>query len=84
MEMWRVAKKQVIIVGFLEFTGTDFDRLQYGVKEGDKFLPHWFNMYSRSGMEKFIAYNMPNSEVEIMEDYEGTGHPIIIIKKAQS
>lgn len=81
MEMWRVAKKEVIIVGFLQFTGTDFDRLQYGVKEDDKLYPHWYNMYSRKGMERFIEYNMPGATVEIIEDYEGTGHPIIIIRK---
>lgn len=83
MEMWRVAKKEVIIVGFLEFTGTDFDRLQWGVKENGVLMPHWFNMYSRTGMEKFIAYNMPGSSVEIMENYQDTGHPIIIIRKPQ-
>lgn len=79
MEMWRVAKKEVIIVGFLEFTGTDFDRLQYGA-DG---LPHWYNQYSRTGMERFIAYNMPGATTEIIEDYEGTGHPIIIIRKPE-
>lgn len=84
MEMYRVAKKEVVIVGFLEFTGTDFDRLQYGVKEGEKFYPHWFNQYSKTGMIRFIEYNMPGAEIEIMEDYEQTGHPIIIIRKAQN
>jgi ubiquinone/menaquinone biosynthesis C-methylase UbiE len=83
MEMWRVAKKEVVIVGFLEFTGTDFDRLQYGVKENGKLLAHWYNQYSRAGIERFIAYNMPTASVEIVEDYEETGHPIIIIRKEQ-
>lgn len=81
MEMWRVAKKEVIIVGFLEFTGTDFDRLQYGVKEGGKILPHWYNEYSKTGMIRFIEYNMPGATHEIIDDYQQTGHPIIIIRK---
>lgn len=81
MEMWRVARKEVIVVGFLEFTGTDFDRLQYGVKENGKLLPHWFNMYSKTAMIRFIEYNMPGATYEIIDDYEGTGHPIIIIRK---
>ena len=81
MEMWRVARKEVIIVGFLEFTGNEFDRLQWGVKEGGKLLPHWFNMYSKEGIMRFIVYNMPGAEVEIIDNYEGTNHPIIIIRK---
>jgi ubiquinone/menaquinone biosynthesis C-methylase UbiE len=83
MEMYRVAKKEVIIVGFLEFTNNDFDRLQYGVKEGEKFYPHWFNQYSKEGMIRFVNYNMPGATIEIIDNYEDTGHPIIIIRKAQ-
>lgn len=81
MEMWRVAKKEVVIVGFLEFTGTDMDRLQYGITVDGHKYPHWYNQYSRTQMEAFIKYNMKGATVEIIEDYEGTHHPIIIIKK---
>lgn len=77
MEMYRVARKEVIIVGFLSFTGTDFDRLQYGA-EG---LPHWYNQYSKEGMLRFIDYNMKEADVDIIDDYEETGHPIIRITK---
>ena len=83
MEMWRVAKKEVIVVGFLEMK-PDFDRLQYGVTENGRFLPHWFNQYGKAQMLAFIDYNMHPASVEIIDDYQGTGHPIIIIKKEQS
>lgn len=79
MEMWRVAKKEVVIVGFLELN-PDYDRLQYGVKEGGKLLPHWFNQYGQSQMERFIEYNM-TTDYEIWSDKFGIGHPIIIIRK---
>ena len=82
MEMWRVAKKEVIVVGFLEML-PDFDRLQYGVTENGKFLPHWFNQYGKSQMQKFIEYNMPNATYEIIDNYQETGHPIVIIRKPQ-
>lgn len=84
MEMWRVARKEVIVVGFLEFTGTDMDRLQYGVKEGDHLYPHWFNQYSRTQMEAFINYNMKGATYEIIDNYQGLGHPIVIIRKPQN
>lgn len=77
MEMYRVAKKEVVVVGFLEFTGNEFDRLQYGA-EG---LPHWFNQYSKEGVERFIQYNMPQATYEFIDDFKDIGHPILIIRK---
>lgn len=80
MEMWRVAKKEVIIVGFLEMT-KDFDQLQYGVTDNNIFYPHWYNQYGKSQMEAFINHNMHGATYEFIDNYEGTGHPIIIIRK---
>ncbi len=77
MEMYRVAKKEVVVVGFLEFTGNEFDRLQYGA-EG---LPHWYNQYSKEGLERFIQYNMPKATYEFVDDFKDIGHPILIIRK---
>lgn len=82
MEMYRVARKEVVIVGFLEMRD-DFDRLQYGVKQDGKVLPHWYNQYSWPQMEQFIKYNMPEASYEVIRDYQGTGHPIIVIRKPQ-
>lgn len=82
MEMWRVAKKEVIVVGFLELRPS-FDRLQYGVKEGDKLLPHWYNQYGEEQMRAFIEYNL-TTNYEIIPDKFGIGHPIIILRKEQN
>lgn len=79
MEMWRVAKKEVIIVGFLELKPS-FDRLQYGVTENGRTLPHWYNQYGEEQMRAFIEYNM-TTDYEIWPDKFGIGHPIIIIRK---
>lgn len=79
MEMWRVAKKEVVVVGFLELR-PDFDRLQYGVKEGDVTFPHWYNMYGKTQMEEFIRYNMTDN-FEWVDDFASFGHPVLIIKK---
>ena len=81
MEMWRVAKKEVIVVGFLELN-PQFDRLQYGVKEGDKILPHWYNQYGKEQMEAFIRYNMTD-DFEWVDDFKDIGHPVLIIRKEQ-
>lgn len=80
MEMYRVAKKEVVVVGFLEFTGNEFDRLQYGA-DG---LPHWYNQYSKEGVERFIQYNMPTAIYEFIDDFKDIGHPVLIIRKAQN
>ena len=77
MEMWRVAKKEVIVVGFLELK-PEFDRLQYGA-DG---LPHWYNQYGKKQMEQFIEYNM-TTDYEWVDDFKDIGHPILIIKKEQ-
>lgn len=78
MEMFRVARKEVVVVGFLELKD-DYDRLQYGMrKEGGS----WYNQYSRSNMEFFIEYNM-TGDYEIIPDKFDLGHPIIIIRKKQ-
>lgn len=82
MEMWRVAKKEVIVVGFLELKPS-FDRLQYGVKEGGKLLPHWYNQYGEEQLRAFIEYNM-TSNYEIFPDNFGIGHPLVIIRKDQN
>ena len=82
MEMWRVAKKEVVIVGFLELQ-PDYDRLQYGVKEDGKLLPHWFNMYGKTQMEQFIRYNMTDN-FEWIDDFKDIGHPVLIIRKEQN
>lgn len=82
MEMWRVARKEVVVVGFLELK-PDFDRLQYGVKEGDKLLPHWYNQYGKTQMEDFIRYNMTD-KFEWVDDFAAIGHPVLIIKKGES
>lgn len=79
MEMWRVAKKEVVIVGFLELK-PDYDRLQYGVRENDKLLPHWYNQYGETQLRQFIEYNM-TTDYEIQPDPFGIGHPIVIIRK---
>jgi ubiquinone/menaquinone biosynthesis C-methylase UbiE len=84
MEMYRVTKSEVIIVGFLEFTGNDFDRLQWGVKENGKLLPHWYNQYSKEGVERFIRYNMPGATYEFIDDFKDIGHPVLIIRKAHN
>lgn len=82
MEMWRVASKEVVVVGFLELK-PDFDRLQYGVKEQGKVLPHWFNQYGKAQMEAFIEYNM-TTDYEWVEDFKEIGHPVLIIRKGKS
>jgi len=79
MEMWRVAKKEVIVVGFLELKD-EFDILQYGVKDNGKFLPHWYNQYSKPQMEAFIKHNM-TSDFEWIDDFKDIGHPVLIIRK---
>lgn len=81
MEMWRVAKKEVIIIGFLELKH-QFDRLQYGIKQDGKTLPHWYNQYGIEQMEQFIQYNITKN-YQIIPDRFGIGHPIIILKKEQ-
>lgn len=75
MEMWRVAKKEVVVVGFLELK-PQFDRLQYGA-DG---LPHWFNQYGKEQMEAFIRYNMTDN-FEWIDDFQDIGHPVLIIRK---
>lgn len=82
MEMWRVAKKEVVVIGFLELL-PDYDRLQYGVKEGGKLYPHWYNQYGKSQMEQFIRYNMTDN-FEWVDDFKDIGYPILIIRKGQS
>lgn len=79
MEMYRVAVKEVVVVGFLEFTGNEFDRLQYGA-DG---LPHWYNQYSKEGVERFIKYNMPTATYEFIDDFKDIGPPVLIIRKEQ-
>jgi ubiquinone/menaquinone biosynthesis C-methylase UbiE len=76
MEMWRVAKKEVVVVGFLELK-PDYDRLQYGA-DG---LPHWYNQYGKSQLEQFIQYNMKGATYEFLDDFKDIGHPILIIRK---
>lgn len=78
MEMWRVAKKEVVVVGFLELK-EDFDRLQYGA-DG---LPHWYNQYGKSQVEQFIRYNMTD-DFEWIDDFADIGHPVLIIRKGQA
>lgn len=78
MEMWRVAKKEVVVVGFLELK-QDFDRLQYGA-DG---LPHWYNQYSKKQMEVFIDYNIKPASYEWVDDFKDIGHPILILRKEQ-
>jgi ubiquinone/menaquinone biosynthesis C-methylase UbiE len=78
IEMYRVAKKEVIIIPFLDFTGYDFDRLQYGMrKEGGS----WYNMYSREGLERFLIYHNID-DFEIIENYKDSGNSIIILRKS--
>lgn len=79
MEMWRVAKKEVVVVGFLELK-PDFDRLQYGMKVDGRVLPHWYNQYGKEQLERFIQYNM-TSNYEFIDDFKEIGHPILIIRK---
>jgi len=77
IEMFRVAKKEVIIVGFLEFTGTDLDKIQWGmIEQGGS----WYNRYSRTGLEAFLKYNVTEN-FEIIENYKDSGNSIIIIRK---
>ena len=77
IEMYRVAKKEVIIIPFLDFTGHNFDRLQYGmIKEGGS----WYNQYSREGLERFLRYHDIN-DFDITENYKDSGNSIIILRK---
>lgn len=79
IEMMRVARKEVIIIPFLDFTGNQFDRLQYGmVKEGGS----WYNQYSREGLERFLNYH-DMTDFDITENYKDTGNSIIVIRKAK-
>src|SRR3990167_9172415 len=80
MEMWRVARKEVIVVGFLEFQ-PDYDILQYGVRDKGRFLPHWYNQYGKTQMERFIEHNLPDVIYEFIDDFKDIGHPILIIRK---
>lgn len=75
MEMWRVAKKEVVVVGFLELK-PDYDRLQYGA-DG---LPHWYNQYGKTQVEAFIRYNMTDN-FDWVDDFKDIGHPVLIIRK---
>jgi ubiquinone/menaquinone biosynthesis C-methylase UbiE len=77
MEMWRVAKQEIVVVGFLELK-PDFDRLQYGA-DG---LPHWYNQYGKSQVEQFIEYNMKGATYEWIDDFKDIGHPVLIIRKS--
>lgn len=76
MEMYRVAKKEVVIVGFLELK-PEFDRLQYGVNG----LPHWYNQYGKKQLEQFLDYNLPNATYEFLDDFKNIAHPVLIIRK---
>ncbi len=76
MEMYRVARKEVVVVGFLDLK-PEYDRLQYGMESHGG---SWYNQYGRKQMEQFIEYNL-TTDYEIIPDKFDLGHPIVIIKK---